>query len=72
MQTVTVRGSGITLDLLLFRRFGSRYGEVVETALTENPGIADLGAFLPTGTVVRLPDLPEAPETTRDVVTLFG
>ncbi|MDQ0314865.1 tail protein X [Amorphus orientalis] len=70
----TVRGEGITLDLLLWRRDGVRGRELVEAALDLNPGLADLGAVLPLGTVVFLPDPPAARSAPvpRKVVDLFG
>lgn len=71
-ETITVRGEGITLDLLLWRRYGVRGRALVETALKANPGVADLGAILPLGTVVTLPDLPTTSKATRKVVTLFS
>ena len=72
-ETVTIRGEGITLDLLLWRRYGVRGQGLVEEALELNPGLAGLGAVLPLGTAVTLPDLPPAPvRAPRQVVSLFG
>ena len=44
-----------TLDLLCWRHLGTTAG-VVETALALNPGIASIGALLPAGHLVTLPD----------------
>lgn len=72
-ETMTVRGEGITLDLLLWRRYGVRGRSLVEVALEHNPGLAALGPVLPLGTVVKVPDLPPAAATPqRRIVSLFG
>lgn len=72
-ETVAVRGDNLTVDLLLWRRYGVRGRELVEATLALNTGVSGLGAVLPLGTVLTLPDLPDpAPFTTRKVVTLFG
>lgn len=72
-ETVTVKGEGITVDLLLWRRYGVRGRGLVEATLDRNPGIAELGLFLPLGTVVTLPDLPTLEDPApRKVVSLFG
>ncbi|WP_234014369.1 tail protein X [Cronobacter malonaticus] len=42
------------------RHYGRTEG-VVETVLTANPGLAELGAVLPHGTAVELPDIAPAP-----------
>ncbi|KAB0571282.1 tail protein X [Brucella pituitosa] len=72
MQSITVKGEGITLDLLLWRAYGVRGRILVEEALALNTDLAALGAIIPLGTLVQLPDLP--PEETgqsRQVVSLF-
>lgn len=70
---VTVRGDGITADLLLWRRYGSEGQALLEATLDLNPGLAALGSVLPAGTVVMLPDLPDpAARPARPVVSLFG
>ncbi|MBN9046217.1 MAG: tail protein X [Rhizobiales bacterium] len=73
MDTIVVGGDHITLDLLLWRRYGVRGRSLVESTLALNPGLARLGVIIPPGTTVTIPDLP--PETdgqSRDVVSLFG
>lgn len=71
-ETVTIRGEGITLDLLLWRRYGVRGQGLVEEALDINPGLAALGPILPLETVVILPELPPETTPTVTVVSLFG
>lgn len=46
---------GDTLDSLVYRHLGRTAG-VVEAALEANPGIATLGAVLPHGTAIDLPE----------------
>lgn len=55
MQVRAMQGD--TIDSLCWRHLGS--SSAVETVLASNPGLADLGAILPNGTLVTLPD--EAP-----------
>lgn len=72
-ETVTVRGEGISLDLLLWRRHGVRGQGLVVAALELNQGLAGLGPVLPLGTVVKLPELPpEDARPPRRIVSLFG
>lgn len=72
-ETITVRGEGISLDLLLWRRYGVRGQSLVEEALDLSPGLAALGPLLPLGTMVTVPDLPPAPATpVRRIVSMFG
>jgi phage tail protein X len=74
-STVKVGGAGITLDILLWRRFHRRgvTSAMLSAALDMNPGISALGPFLPLGLVVTLPDLPAAPAgpAKRPAVSLF-
>jgi phage tail protein X len=53
---------GDTLDALCWREMGATTG-VVETVLELNRDLADLGTFLPTGTLVQLPERSPATET---------
>lgn len=74
--TIKVAGTGITVELLLWRhgkRRGATSARLTET-LNLNPGLAALGPFLPLGTVVVLPDLPPASQrsmTRAPAVSLF-
>ncbi|WP_340610786.1 tail protein X [Xenorhabdus bharatensis] len=51
-----------TVDALCWRHYGRTQG-VTEQVLEANPGLADLGAILPHGTEVTLPDIAPAPVT---------
>lgn len=73
MQTITVKGEGITLDLLLWRAYGVRGRSLLEKTLSLNVDMARLGTVIPMGTKVMLPDLPpEYTRHSREVVSLFG
>lgn len=70
--SITVSGEGLTLDTLLWRRYGQRGRTLVAETLAANPGLAALGPILPPGTTITIPDLPPASATMVKVVTLFG
>lgn len=63
LETVTVRGDGITLSLLVWRRFHKPMPGLVEQILDLNQGLAALGPVLPFGTVVNIPIPVEAAAT---------
>lgn len=72
-ETIIVRGEGITLDLILWRRHGVRGQALVADTLSISPGLAALGPILPLGTSVTIPDLPPQPTAPPvKVVSLFG
>lgn len=72
VEKMTVKGEGITLDLLLWRRHGVRGRLLVEQTLELNPGLGALGPILPLGTVLILPDLPAQTSTAKTRISLFG
>ncbi|WP_318368557.1 tail protein X [Enterobacter sp.] len=53
---------GDTLDQICTRYYGRTSG-AVEAVLLANPGLADLGAVLPHGAAVDLPDVQSSPVT---------
>lgn len=69
---VTVKGEGITLDLLLWRIYGVRGREVLPKTLAINPGLAGLGPEIPLDTVVKIPDLPSQTMQPIKRVSLFS
>lgn len=73
MISVTVQRTRTTLDLLLWRQHGMAGPGLLEQTLDANPGVAGLGAELPIGTVINLPDAP-APKQAQlvKVIDLFG
>ncbi|MBK1874579.1 tail protein X [Marinobacter sp. 1-3A] len=54
---------GDTVDRICYRFYGYTAG-VTEAVYQANPGLADLGPVLPTGTLVRMPEVAEQPTTT--------
>jgi len=72
-ETITVRGEDITVDLLLFRKYGVRGRGLVETLYSQNPGLSALGPVLPLGTVIIVPELPKQDAAPASkTVSLFG
>jgi len=55
-DTAYLSGEGDTLDYICWRFYGQQSG-AVESVLSVNPGLADLGPVLPLNTRVVLPDL---------------
>lgn len=71
-ETVVVKGEAITLSLLVWRRFKKQSTGFVERVLDLNPGLADLGPFIPVGTAVLFPiEAPELQAKERNVVHLW-
>jgi len=60
---------GDTVDAICWRHYGRTAG-VTEAVLDANPGLADLGAVLPNGHLIDLPDAPPQAEQ-RQVVNLW-
>lgn len=61
---------GDTLDALVWRHLGRTQG-VLEAALAANAHLANLGAVLPHGTPVDLPDPVAAPPAARALIQLW-
>ncbi|SMC24171.1 P2-like prophage tail protein X [Andreprevotia lacus DSM 23236] len=59
---------GDTLDMICQRYFGRTAG-ITEQVLAANRGVAELGAVLPLGQVIQLPD--QAPQAQRAVIQLW-
>lgn len=59
---------GDTLDALCARYYGRTQG-VFEAVLAANPGLAELGAVLPHGTAVEMPDVQSSP--VKETVSLW-
>ena len=60
--------AGETLDALLWRTIGSA---PVEAVLAANPGLAELGPFLPEGTTVIIPAAAAAPLAPAPILQLW-
>jgi len=61
MQVRSIQGD--TLDRVCQRVYGRTAG-VAEQLLSLNPGLADLGPILPTGTLITLPQQAKQAEAT--------
>lgn len=59
-----------TLDALIYRHCGIQPG-LLEQLYDRNPGLADAGPTLPTGTAIVLPDVLLPAETTTPPVSLW-
>lgn len=60
---------GDTLDAICWRHYGRTEG-CVEAVLAANPGLAKLGAVLPMGTLIELPEL--ARSSTAKTINLIN
>lgn len=71
-ETIVVKGDGITLSMLIWRRFHRQSTGYLERVLSANPGLARKGAIIPVGTAVVFPlDAPELKPRERKVVRLW-
>lgn len=61
---------GDSVDAIAWRVYGKTRG-VVELLLQHNPGLADRGPVLPSGTRVQLPDLPADPAPAQILINLW-
>lgn len=62
-ETYTVEGDHVSVSLMVWRRFKRPMPGLVEKIFDTNPGLADLGHYLPVGTVVTMPiPIPREPE----------
>lgn len=55
IERVTIEGDGITVSLLVWRRFRRPMPGLLEQILDRNPGLAGAGVELPIGMVVDIP-----------------
>jgi phage tail protein X len=66
-EPVIVQGEGLTVSLIVWRRFRRPMPGVVEAILTATPGLADLGHVLPLGTRFSIP-VPQEQTEIQDVL----
>ena len=66
MFTTVISVQGDTVENICFKHYGYTSG-VTEQVLNTNPGLASLGAILPMGTRIELPDISTRtqPKTTN-------
>lgn len=72
-ETITVSADGLTVELLVWRRYRRPIVGLVEQVLELNPGLAQLASpHIPLGTRVVLPVLQEAAQPAeREIVQLW-
>lgn len=63
-ETVTIEGEGLTVSLIVWRRFRRPMPGLVERIHALNPGLADLGPVMPVGARFDMP-IPIPRETSR-------
>ena len=64
IETFVVEQDFTMLDNIIWRRYRRRTPGLVEKTLDLNPGLSDLGPYLPIGTVIRIPlDQPKSVPT---------
>ncbi len=61
MKWVTTRET--RLDVLVAELMGTTGDGAVEAVLAANPGLAEIGPFVPIGREIEVPDLPAAEAT---------
>lgn len=71
-EAVTVTGEGLTLDLILWRKFRQPMNGVIEKVLDANQGLAKLGMWLPVGTKVVIPVIDTEERSNPDVIVLWS
>lgn len=64
MRTVNTL-AGDTLDLVAYRAFGRVDSEMLTALYALNPDLIGLGPILPPRTTVRLPEVVQAPVSTK-------
>ena len=69
-MTIATALDGETVDAICWRVLG-RTKDVTEQVLALNPGLAAIGATLPGGTKVTLPELAAAAPTVLETVNLW-
>jgi phage tail protein X len=69
MATTYTTRQGETVDTACLAHYG-RTARVVEAVLAANPGLAGLGATLPLGTQIHMPDLPSV-SAERRLISLW-
>jgi phage tail protein X len=71
LERVTVLGEDLTVSLIVWRRFHRPMPGLVERTLDINPGLADLGHYLPLGTEFYLPIPVPRGEAILDPIKLW-
>lgn len=70
-ERVTIEGDGLTVSLIVWRRFRQPMPGLVEQIYRLNPGLAELGETLPVGTSFLLPIPAVEPEQALEPIRLW-
>ena len=71
IETVTVEGEGLTVALLVWRRFKRPMPGLVEQIYDRNPGLANHGPILPVGQRLEMPIPIPRPRQVLDLIRLW-
>lgn len=71
MERIKVMGDDLTVSLIVWRRFKRPMPGLVEQTLDINPGLADLGHYLPVGTEFLLPIPTPRPKAILNPIKLW-
>ncbi len=70
-ETYIVHGDGLTVDAIIWQRYRRRTPKLVEETLELNPGLAELGPIIPSGTRIVIPVPPPPAERQVAVIRLW-
>jgi phage tail protein X len=70
-ETVTVNAEGLTLDIILWRKFRRPMPGLFEATLAANTGLASLSPIIPLNTVFTIPATTLDVADAQDVVSLW-
>jgi phage tail protein X len=70
-ETIRISGEGLTISVLVWRRYRRLRPGLVERILTLNPGVASQGMFLPVGTSLVLPVETRKVTTDQTAIALW-
>lgn len=71
VETVTVESEGLTVSLIVWRRFRCPMPGLVERVLNANPHLTSVGPFIPVGTVISLPIPIPRPTEKVEAISLW-
>jgi phage tail protein X len=70
-ENITVDTEGLTVSLIVWRRFRRPTSRIVERIYEDTPGLAALGPILPVGTTFRIPIDQPRESTTIEPISLW-
>lgn len=70
-ETYVTDADGLTVDLIIWRRYRRQTPGLVEAVLDMNAGVADLGPLLPRGTMLKIPIDQPSMQTQATLIRLW-